>query len=115
VAGSGLRGTSLRGRGDPGRKHRSPCPAAQVPVGQNRLIQLSGGTPSVNRNLEAKARTLAGIKGDTTSGGGQEPDVNAITAIFEEPVPATGGWPSFWRYVGGGDPAIDKKCRPVHV
>jgi hypothetical protein len=65
----------------------SPCPAAQVPGGQNRLIQLSGGTPSVNRNLEAKARTLAGIKGDTTSGGGQEPDGNAITAIFEEPGP----------------------------
>ena len=37
--------------------------AGQVPVKRNRFIQLSGGTATVNRELEAKARDLAGIKG----------------------------------------------------
>jgi hypothetical protein len=35
----------------------------QVPIKRNRFIQLSGDTHTVNRELEAKARALAGIKG----------------------------------------------------
>ena len=41
--------------------------AGQVPVKRNRFVQLSGGTRSVNRELEAKARALAGIKGYVTN------------------------------------------------
>ena len=37
--------------------------AGKVPVKRNRYIQLSGGTRSVNRELEEKARALAGLKG----------------------------------------------------
>ena len=33
----------------------------------HRFIQLTGATKSVNRDLEAKARGLAGLKGDTTN------------------------------------------------
>ena len=32
-------------------------------VKRNRFVQLSGGTRSVNRALEVKARALAGLKG----------------------------------------------------
>jgi transposase len=41
--------------------------AGQVPVKRNRFIRLQGGTRSVNRDLEAKARTLAGWKGYVTN------------------------------------------------
>ncbi len=37
--------------------------AGKVPVKRNRFIRLQGGTRSVNRDLEAKARELAGLKG----------------------------------------------------
>lgn len=37
--------------------------AGKVPVKRNRFVRLHGGTRSVNRDLEAKARTLAGWKG----------------------------------------------------
>jgi hypothetical protein len=37
--------------------------AGNAPVKRNRFIQLSGGTRSVNREPEGKARALAGIKG----------------------------------------------------
>lgn len=36
--------------------------AGQVPVKRNRFIRLSGGTRTVNRELEEKARGLAGLK-----------------------------------------------------
>jgi Transposase DDE domain len=39
----------------------------KAPVKRNRYIQLSGATKSVNRNLEAKTRALAGWKGYTTN------------------------------------------------
>jgi hypothetical protein len=39
----------------------------KAPVKPNRYIQLSGGTKSVNRELEAKTRALAGWKGYTTN------------------------------------------------
>jgi len=41
--------------------------AGKVPVKRNRFIQLSGGARSVNRELEAKARALAGLKGYVTN------------------------------------------------
>jgi len=36
--------------------------AGQVPVKRNRFIALTGGNKSVNRELEAKARSVAGPK-----------------------------------------------------
>lgn len=41
--------------------------AEQAPVKRNRFITLTGGTKKVNRQLEAKARALAGIKGYITN------------------------------------------------
>ena len=45
--------------------------AGQVPVKRNRFIQLTGGTKTVNRDLEAKARMLAGWKPYVTNLEGQ--------------------------------------------
>jgi transposase len=45
-----------------------------IPVKRNRYIQLSGGTKSVNRTLEAKTRTLAGWNGYTTNLVSQPPE-----------------------------------------
>ena len=41
--------------------------AGKIPVKRNRFIQLAGGQKSVNRDLEAKARALAGLKGYITN------------------------------------------------
>jgi hypothetical protein len=41
--------------------------AGKAPVKRNRFIQMAGGTSSVNRELEAKARALAGLKGYITN------------------------------------------------
>ncbi|NIK62303.1 transposase [Kribbella shirazensis] len=41
--------------------------AGKVAVKRNRFIKLTGTTKSVNRDLEAKARDLAGLKGYTTN------------------------------------------------
>jgi len=41
--------------------------AGKAPIKRNRFIQLSEGTHRVNRELEAKARALAGIKGYITN------------------------------------------------
>jgi len=41
--------------------------SGQVAVKRNRFVQLTGGTKSLNRDLEAKARTLAGLKGYVTN------------------------------------------------
>jgi hypothetical protein len=41
--------------------------AGKTPLKRNRFITLTGAEKSVNRDLEAKARTLAGIKGYTTN------------------------------------------------
>lgn len=43
-------------------------------VKRNRFIKLSGATKSVNRDLEAKARALAGLKGYTTNLTSQTPE-----------------------------------------
>jgi len=41
--------------------------AGKIAVKRNRYVQLAGGTKSVNRELEAKTRALAGWKGYTTN------------------------------------------------
>ena len=41
--------------------------AGNAPVKRNRFIRLTGGSRTVNRELEAKARTLAGLKGYVTN------------------------------------------------
>lgn len=41
--------------------------AGQTAVKRNRFVKLSGGTRSVNRTLETKARAVAGIKGYVTN------------------------------------------------
>jgi hypothetical protein len=55
--------------------------AGKAPVKRNRFIQLSGGTRSVNRELEDKARALAGIKGYVTNLAAC-PDGTPVTAEF---------------------------------
>jgi hypothetical protein len=41
--------------------------AGKAPVKRNRFIKLTGATKSVNRDLQAKVRAPAGLKGYTTS------------------------------------------------
>jgi len=48
--------------------------AGKTPVKRNRFIALKGAQKSVNRDLEAKARALAGIKGYITNIPGPDPD-----------------------------------------
>jgi transposase len=55
--------------------------AGSAPVKRNRFIQLSGGTRSVNRELEQKARDLAGLKGYVTNLAAC-PDGTPVTAEF---------------------------------
>ena len=57
---------SLRGIDEQVRKAEAAV-AGKAPVKRNRFIDLTGATKSVNRELEAKARALAGIKGYTTN------------------------------------------------
>jgi transposase len=52
-----------------------------TPVKRNRFVQLTGGTKSVNRKLEAKARALAGLKGYVTNLQAC-PDGTPVTADF---------------------------------
>jgi Transposase DDE domain len=55
--------------------------AGDAPVKRNRFIRLSGGTRSVNRELEDKARALAGLKGYVTNLRAC-PDGTPVTAEF---------------------------------
>jgi hypothetical protein len=55
--------------------------AGLAPVKRNRFIALDGAVKSVNRDLEAKARTLAGIKGYVTNLAAC-PDGTPVTAEF---------------------------------
>jgi hypothetical protein len=57
---------TLRGIDEQVRKAEQAV-AGNAPVKRNRFIRLSGGTRTVNRELEEKARTLAGLKGYVTS------------------------------------------------
>jgi transposase len=55
--------------------------AGKAAVKRNRFIRLTGGTRSVNRHLEAKARALAGLKGYVTNLTAC-PDGTPVTAEF---------------------------------
>jgi hypothetical protein len=55
--------------------------AGKTAVKRNRFVQLSGGTKTVNRVLEAKARALAGLKGYVTNLAAC-PDGTPVTAQF---------------------------------
>jgi len=55
--------------------------AGKTAVKRNRFVQLSGGTKSINRSLEAKARAVAGLKGYVTNLAAC-PDGTPITAEF---------------------------------
>lgn len=55
--------------------------AGKTEIKRNRFVQLSGGTRTVNRELEAKARALAGIKGYNTNLAAC-PDGTPVTADF---------------------------------
>jgi hypothetical protein len=55
--------------------------AGKTPVKRNRFVQLSGGTRTVNRELEAKAKALAGLKGYITNLRAC-PDGTLVTAEF---------------------------------
>jgi Transposase DDE domain len=71
---------SLRGIGEQVARAEKAV-AGKVPVKRNRFIQLSGGAKSVNRELEAKARALAGLKGYVTNLRAC-PDGTPVTADF---------------------------------
>lgn len=77
---------TLRGIGEQVAKAEKAV-TGQVPIKRNRFIQLSGDTHTVNRELETKARALAGIKGYITNLAAC-PDGTPITAEF--------AWPSRW-------------------
>jgi hypothetical protein len=71
---------TLRGIDEQVRKAEQAI-AGNTPVKRNRFIQLTGGTRSVNRDLEAKAKALAGLKGYITSLSAC-PDGTPVTAEF---------------------------------
>jgi len=71
---------TLRGIDEQVRKAEQAV-AGNAPVKRNRFIQLSGGTRSVNRDLEDKARALAGLKGYVTNLRAC-PDGTLVTAEF---------------------------------
>jgi hypothetical protein len=71
---------TLRGIDEQVRKAEQAV-AGQVPVKRNRFVQLSGGTRKVNRELEDKARSLAGLKGYVTNLAAC-PDGTPVTAEF---------------------------------
>jgi hypothetical protein len=65
--------------------------AGQAPVKRNRFIKLTGADKSVNRELEARARTLAGLKGYITNLAAC-PDGTPVTAEF-----VIGSYHQLWR------------------
>jgi Transposase DDE domain len=71
---------TLRGIDEQVRKAEQAV-AGNAPVKRSRFIQLSGGTRSVNRDLEDKARALAGLKGYITNLR-TCPDGTPVTAEF---------------------------------
>jgi hypothetical protein len=56
--------------------------AGKASVKRNRFVQLTGGDRSVNRDLEAKARALAGIKGYVTNL--PNPDPAQVIAAYSQ-------------------------------
>jgi hypothetical protein len=71
---------TLRGIDEQVRKAEQAV-AGNAPVKRNRFIQLAGGTKTVNRDLEEKARALAGLKGYVTNLSAC-PDGTPVTAEF---------------------------------
>ena len=71
---------TLHGIGEQVKKAEQAV-AGKTPVKRNRFVQLSGGTRTVNRELEEKARALAGIKGHVTNLAAC-PDGTPVTAEF---------------------------------
>jgi hypothetical protein len=71
---------TLRGIDEQVAKARNAI-AGRAPIKRNRFIQLSEGTHTLNRDLEARARALAGIKGYITNLQAC-PDGTPITADF---------------------------------
>jgi hypothetical protein len=71
---------TLRGIDEQVRKAEQAI-AGNAPVKRNRFIQLTGGTRTVNRQLEDKARALAGLKGYVTNLRAC-PDGTPVTAEF---------------------------------
>src|SRR3984885_4726521 len=83
--------------------------AGLAPVKRNRFIALDGAVKSVNRELEAKARTLAGIKGSVT---------NLETCPDGSPVPADfviGSYHELWNVEKSFRMAkSDLQARPIY-
>jgi DDE family transposase len=81
----------------------------QAPVKRNRFIHLEGAVKSVNRELEAKARTLAGIKGYKTNLAAT-PDGEPVTADF-----VISSYHELWRIEKSFRMSKhDLKARPVY-
>jgi len=59
--------------------------AGRTPVKRNRFVKLSGATKTVNRDLETKAKALAGIKGYATNIPDPTPDmvIGAYHRLFQ--------------------------------
>jgi transposase len=59
--------------------------AGQIAIKRNRFVRLTGATKSVNRELEAKARALAGIKAYLTNIGEPTPElvIGAYSKLFQ--------------------------------
>jgi len=83
--------------------------AGLAPVKRNRFIALDGAVKSVNRELEAKARTLAGIKGYITNLA-TCPDGTPVTAGF-----VIGSYHELWNVEKSFRMAkSDLQARPVY-
>ena len=83
--------------------------AGIVPVKRNRFITLADGQNSVNRELEAKARRLAGLKGYTTNLAAC-PDGTPVTAEF-----VIGSYHQLWRIEKSFRIAkSDLQARPIY-
>jgi DDE family transposase len=83
--------------------------AGLVPVKRNRFIALTGSQASVNRELEAKTRALAGLKGYTTNLAAC-PDGTPVTAEF-----VISSYHDLWRIEKAFRMSKhDLKARPVY-
>ena len=83
--------------------------AGLAPVKRNRFIQLEGAVKSVNRELEEKARTLAGIKGYKTNLAAT-PDGEPVTADF-----VIGSYHELWNIEKSFRMSKhDLKARPIY-
>ena len=77
--------------------------AGQVAVKRNRYVRLTGDTRSVNRDLEAKTRALAGLKGYVTN-------LEAPTAEY-----VMGAYHQLWQIEKSFRMSkSDLRARPIH-